>query len=56
MTRSRPEHSGESSLYEELGEAIPATVAAAGETRITETKETVDNDTEDVSDDDILTL
>lgn len=29
---------------------------AAGETQITATKETIDNDTEDVSDDDILNL
>ncbi|MGH2947076.1 MAG: hypothetical protein ACRDPC_12600 [Solirubrobacteraceae bacterium] len=50
-----PEAPIESSLYEALGEPTPATVAA-GETSLTATKETLDADTEDVSDDDILNL
>lgn len=41
------------SLYDVLAEPAPWPVTA-GETGITATKETIDNDAEDVSDDDIL--
>jgi hypothetical protein len=54
-TPSVPDSPIEHSLYDALGEPVPATVAA-GETKLTATKETVDADTEDVSDDDILNL
>lgn len=50
-----PESLGEPSLYDALGELMPAMVVA-GETKLTATKETVDADTEDVSDDDVLNL
>lgn len=43
------------SLYPVLGESAPHGTAM-GETSITATKETIDNDTEDVSDDDVLEL
>ncbi len=45
----------EDSLYRVLGEPAPVS-ATVGETRITATKETIDDDTEDVPDDDILEL
>ena len=54
-TSFAPETPIESSLYEALGEPMPATVAA-GETSLTATKETLDADAEEVSDDDILDL
>lgn len=41
------------SLYDILSEAAPAGVQA-GETKLTATKETVDGDTEDVRDDDVI--
>jgi hypothetical protein len=43
----------EPSLYELLSSRA-STGTPAGETGITATKETIDNDTEDVSDDDVL--
>jgi hypothetical protein len=41
------------SLYDVLSEAPPVG-AQAGETKLTATKETVDADTEDVRDDDVI--
>ncbi len=55
-TRPSRDHSdAENSLYSLLGEPAPPQ-AAAGETSLTATKETVDADTEDVSDDDVIRL
>jgi hypothetical protein len=45
--------SGEETLYQLLARPEPA-VSASGETSLTATKETLDADTEDVSDDDII--
>ncbi|HWT94166.1 MAG TPA: hypothetical protein VN238_14265 [Solirubrobacteraceae bacterium] len=42
-------------LYRLLSQSAPAS-ASFGETRITATKETIDDDVEDVTDDDILEL
>jgi hypothetical protein len=51
MTAPSPDP--ESTLYELLAQPAPAGVAA-GETRITATKETVDADAEESSDDDVI--
>ncbi len=55
MPRRSPlmETSAGSSLYDMLAEPVPRG-AAAGETRITATKETLDDDREDLSDDDVI--
>ena len=50
MTAS-PDQPGMTSLYESLAVAAPMGTAGDGETIITATKETIDNDTEDTSDD-----
>ncbi len=54
-TSSMPDPTIDSSLYDALSEPMPSGVAT-GETALTATKETVDRDTEEVSDDDILNL
>jgi hypothetical protein len=55
MTTPEPEAAPDPSLYDELSEPAPVS-AASGETALTATKETIDNDTEDIPVDDVLDL